>query len=46
MKMDNKIKWLEWSEEAFEKAKCENEPILLDIFGVWCFWCHRMEESY
>src|SRR3989338_8969615 len=41
-----KIKWLEWSKESFEKAKKENKPILLDIFGVWCFWCHRMEDTY
>lgn len=41
-----KIKWLEWSKEAFEKAKRENKPVLLDIHGVWCHWCHVQEESY
>src|SRR3989338_4318962 len=44
--MTRNIEWLEWSNEAFEKAKRENKPILLDIYGVWCHWCHRMEESY
>ena len=41
-----KIKWLEWSKEAFEKAKRENKPVLLDIHGVWCHWCHQMNKSY
>lgn len=41
-----KINWLEWSEEAFEKAKREDKPILLDIYGVWCHWCHVQDESY
>ncbi|HUK48532.1 MAG TPA: thioredoxin domain-containing protein, partial [Terriglobales bacterium] len=41
------IQWHEWSEEAFEKAKRENKPILLDIGAVWCHWCHVMDrESY
>src|SRR3972149_2057126 len=36
-----------WSEEAFEKAKELNRPILLDIGAVWCHWCHVMDgESY
>lgn len=40
------IKWLEWSKEAFDKAKRGNKPILLDIHGVWCHWCHVQDESY
>ena len=39
------INWLEWSEEAFEKAKRENKPVLLDIHGVWCHWCHVMQDT-
>ncbi len=42
-----KIKWLEWSPEAFERARKEDKLILLDIGAVWCHWCHVMdEESY
>jgi uncharacterized protein len=45
--MRQPIQWHEWGEEAFEKAKRENKPILLDIGAVWCHWCHVMDrESY
>jgi len=45
--MHQPIQWHEWSEEAFEIAKRENKPILLDIGAVWCHWCHVMDrESY
>jgi uncharacterized protein YyaL (SSP411 family) len=41
------IQWHEWSAQAFDKAKLENKPILLDIGAVWCHWCHVMDrESY
>jgi uncharacterized protein len=45
--MHQPIQWHEWSTEAFDKAKLENKPILLDIGAVWCHWCHVMDrESY
>jgi len=45
--MHQPIQWHEWSDEAFEIAKRENKPILLDIGAVWCHWCHVMDrESY
>src|SRR5689334_13746985 len=45
--MRQPIRWHEWGEEAFELAKRENKPILLDIGAVWCHWCHVMDrESY
>jgi uncharacterized protein YyaL (SSP411 family) len=41
------IEWNEWGAEAFEKARRENKPVLLDIGAVWCHWCHVMDrESY
>jgi uncharacterized protein YyaL (SSP411 family) len=41
------IEWNEWGVAAFEKAKLENKPVLLDIGAVWCHWCHVMDrESY
>ena len=43
--MKSKINWLEWSKEAFEKAKKENKPILLDLTAVWCHWCHVMDST-
>ena len=45
--MHQPVQWHQWSEEAFELAKRENKPILLDIGAVWCHWCHVMDrESY
>ncbi len=41
------VDWYEWSEEAFQRAKEEDKPILLSIGGVWCHWCHVMaHESF
>ncbi|QWK18900.1 MAG: thioredoxin domain-containing protein [Hydrogenobacter thermophilus] len=41
------VDWYEWCEEAFEKAKREDKPVLLSIGGVWCHWCHVMaKESF
>ena len=41
------IEWNEWGAEAFEKARRENKPVLLDVGAVWCHWCHVMDrESY
>ena len=45
--MHQPVEWQEWGEAAFEKAKAEDKPILLDIGAVWCHWCHVMDrESY
>jgi uncharacterized protein len=41
------VDWLPWGEAAFERARREERPILLDIGAVWCHWCHVMDrESY
>ncbi len=41
------VGWHAWGEAAFERAKAEGKPILLDIGAVWCHWCHVMDrESY
>ena len=41
------IDWHEWGEAAFQRAKAEDKPILLDIGAVWCHWCHVIDrESY
>jgi uncharacterized protein len=45
--MHQPIRWFEWGADAFDTAKRENKPILLDIGAVWCHWCHVMDrESY
>ncbi|HXU47837.1 MAG TPA: thioredoxin domain-containing protein, partial [Candidatus Binatia bacterium] len=41
------IDWHEWGKAAFEKARAEQKPVLLDIGAVWCHWCHVIDrESY
>jgi uncharacterized protein YyaL (SSP411 family) len=41
------VDWLPWGGAAFERARAEDRPILLDIGAVWCHWCHVMDrESY
>ncbi|MER3446885.1 MAG: hypothetical protein C4291_08615 [Candidatus Dadabacteria bacterium] len=41
------VDWYPWGEEAFQKAKDLDRPILLDIGAVWCHWCHVIDrESY
>jgi uncharacterized protein YyaL (SSP411 family) len=41
------IDWHEWNDAAFDRAKSEDKPILLDIGAVCCHWCHVIDrESY
>ena len=44
-KESSKIHWMDWTDEAFERAKNENKPVLLDISAVWCHWCHRLDHD-
>ena len=41
----NPVDWYPWGEEAFQKAKTENKPILLSIGYSACHWCHVMERE-
>jgi uncharacterized protein YyaL (SSP411 family) len=41
----NPVDWYPWGEEAFEKARSENKPILLSIGYSACHWCHVMEHE-
>jgi len=44
---DNPVDWLEWGEEAFEKARAEDKPIFLSVGYSACHWCHVMaHESF
>ena len=44
---DNPVDWYPWGEEAFEKARAENKPVLLSIGYSACHWCHVMaHESF
>ena len=41
----NPVDWYPWGEEAFEKARTEDKPILLSIGYSACHWCHVMEHE-
>ena len=39
------IAWLPWGPAPFELARQRNQPVLLSIGAVWCYWCRVMEET-
>ncbi len=41
----NPVDWFPWGEEAFEKAKAEDKPVLVSIGYSACHWCHVMERE-
>ncbi|MCS6873908.1 MAG: thioredoxin domain-containing protein [Pyrinomonadaceae bacterium] len=41
----NPVDWYPWCEEAFERAKAENKPVLVSIGYSACHWCHVMERE-
>jgi uncharacterized protein YyaL (SSP411 family) len=41
----NPVDWHPWGEEAFEKAKSEDKPLLVSIGYSACHWCHVMEHE-
>ncbi|HEX6101458.1 MAG TPA: thioredoxin domain-containing protein, partial [Alphaproteobacteria bacterium] len=44
---DNPVEWHAWGQEALERAKRENKPILLSVGYAACHWCHVMaHESF
>jgi uncharacterized protein YyaL (SSP411 family) len=44
---DNPVDWYPWGEEAFDKARAEDKPVLLSVGYSSCHWCHVMaHESF
>ncbi len=44
---DNPVDWYPWGDEAIERARTEDLPILLSIGYSSCHWCHVMaHESF
>lgn len=41
----NPVNWYAWGEEALQKAKLEDKPILVSIGYSACHWCHVMERE-
>ena len=44
---NNPVDWYPWCDEAFEKARQEDKPVLLSVGYAACHWCHVMaHESF
>ncbi|MBL7733174.1 MAG: thioredoxin domain-containing protein [Chitinophagaceae bacterium] len=41
----NPVNWFPWGDEALEKARKEDKPILVSIGYAACHWCHVMERE-
>jgi len=41
----NPVDWYPWGDEALQKAKVEDKPILVSIGYAACHWCHVMERE-
>ncbi len=41
----NPVNWYPWGEEALNKARAEDKPILVSIGYSACHWCHVMERE-
>lgn len=41
----NPVDWYPWGNEALERAKTEDKPILVSIGYAACHWCHVMERE-
>src|SRR6201991_4342526 len=44
---DNPVDWYPWGEEALQRARAEDKPLLVSIGYSACHWCHVMaHESF
>src|SRR5207249_3196033 len=42
---DNPVDWFPWGDDARERARGEDKPILLSVGYAACHWCHVMEHE-
>jgi uncharacterized protein len=42
---DNPVDWFPWGDEALERARREDKPLLVSIGYSACHWCHVMERE-
>jgi uncharacterized protein len=42
---ENPVDWFPWGDEALERARAEDKPILVSIGYAACHWCHVMERE-
>src|SRR5258706_169461 len=41
----NPVDWFPWGDEAWERARREDKPVLVSIGYSSCHWCHVMERE-
>src|ERR1044072_2251152 len=41
----NPVDWYPWGDEALDRAKQEDKPVLVSIGYAACHWCHVMERE-
>lgn len=41
----NPVDWYPWGEEAIQRSRAEDKPILLSVGYAACHWCHVMEHE-
>src|SRR3954453_24182201 len=41
----NPVEWYAWGDDAFERAREEDKPVLVSIGYAACHWCHVMEHE-
>jgi uncharacterized protein YyaL (SSP411 family) len=41
----NPVDWFAWGDEALQKARDENKPLIISIGYAACHWCHVMEHQ-
>ena len=41
----NPVDWYPWGDEALQRARTEDKPILVSIGYAACHWCHVMERE-
>lgn len=41
----NPVHWYPWGQEAFDKAKRENKPVLVSIGYATCHWWHNKKSN-
>lgn len=45
--VEGQVRWHQWGETAFEKAKSEDKPLFVYLGYTGCYWCERMRvESF
>jgi uncharacterized protein YyaL (SSP411 family) len=42
---DNPVDWYPWGDDAHQRARDENKPLLVSIGYSACHWCHVMERE-